>query len=149
MDILITGGNGLLGHHLLPALENGGDTARVLVLPGEDASFLEARGTTVVRGDITQPQTLAKAVDGVDAVLHLAGMMGVWRPIADYHAVNVLGTENVCRAALAAGVTFTVTPSSWALTTGTTMHNRATNVALLSIKVKDRFELLIQFSLMG
>jgi nucleoside-diphosphate-sugar epimerase len=113
MDILITGGNGLLGHHLIPALEDGGNTARVLVLPGEDASFLEARGTMVVRGDITQADTLAKAVDGVEAVLHLAGMMGVWRPIADYHAVNVLGTENVCRAALAAGVRRLVHVSSW------------------------------------
>lgn len=113
MDILITGGNGLLGHHLIPALQDGGHTARVLVLPNEDASFLEERGTMVVRGDITQPHTLTQAVDGVEAVLHLAGMMGVWRPIADYHAVNVLGTENVCRAALAAGVRRLVHVSSW------------------------------------
>jgi nucleoside-diphosphate-sugar epimerase len=41
---------------------------------------------------------------GVDAVFHLAGMMGVWRPMRDYYAVNVTGSENVCRAALAAGV---------------------------------------------
>jgi nucleoside-diphosphate-sugar epimerase len=39
-------------------------------------------------------------------------MMGVWRPLADYHAVNVTGTENVCRAALAAGARV-VHVSSW------------------------------------
>jgi nucleoside-diphosphate-sugar epimerase len=39
---------------------------------------------------------------GVDRVVHLAGMMGVWRPMEEYHAVNVTGTQNVCRAVLAA-----------------------------------------------
>jgi nucleoside-diphosphate-sugar epimerase len=40
-------------------------------------------------------------------------MIGVWRPMEDYHAVNVTGTENVCRAALAAGVRRFVHVSSW------------------------------------
>jgi nucleoside-diphosphate-sugar epimerase len=113
MDILITGGNGLLGRHLIPALESSGHRARVLVLPSEDASFLEQRGVAVVRGDITEPQTLTEAFAGVEAVMHLAGMMGVWRPIEDYHAVNVKGTENVCRAALEAGIRRLVHVSSW------------------------------------
>jgi nucleoside-diphosphate-sugar epimerase len=55
---------------------------------------------------------LTAAIGGADAVLHLAGMMGVWRPMADYHAVNVSGTENVCRAALAEGARV-VHVSSW------------------------------------
>lgn len=113
MDILITGGNGLLGRHLIPALENCGHRPRVLVLPSEDATFLEQRGVAVVRGNITEPQTLTDAFSGIEAVVHLAGMMGVWRPIEDYHAVNVKGTENVCRAALEAGVGRVVHVSSW------------------------------------
>jgi 2-alkyl-3-oxoalkanoate reductase len=113
MDILITGGNGLLGRHLIPAIEHRGHRVGVLALPAEDASFLEQRGVAVVRGDVTEPQTLAAAVSGVEAVVHLAGMMGVWRPIDDYHRVNVKGTENVCRAALAAGVRRVVHASSW------------------------------------
>jgi nucleoside-diphosphate-sugar epimerase len=100
MEILITGGNGLLGRHLVSALQERGDSVRVLVLPGEDASWLEARDVTVYRGDVLRPETLTAPVSGVEAVVHLAGMMGVWRPMADYHAVNVTGTENVCRAAL-------------------------------------------------
>jgi nucleoside-diphosphate-sugar epimerase len=40
----------------------------------------------------------------VEGVFHLAAMIGVWRPMEDYYAVNVSGTENVCRAALAEGV---------------------------------------------
>src|SRR5438132_1363451 len=104
MDILITGGNGLLGHHLVPALQVRGDTVRVLALPGEETAWLEQRNVAIYRGDVRQPDTLVAPLHGVDTVLHLAGMMGVWRPMQDYYAVNVTGTENVCRAALAAGV---------------------------------------------
>jgi len=113
MDILITGGNGLLGHHVVAALQERGDSVRVLALPSEDASWLEQRGVTVIRGDVTRPESLAAPMSGADAVLHLAGMMGVWRPLEDYHAVNVTGTENVCRTALAKGVRRVVHVSSW------------------------------------
>jgi nucleoside-diphosphate-sugar epimerase len=102
--ILITGGNGLLGRHLVAALQERGEDARVLALPGEDASWLEERGVEVVRGDIRRPDTLIAPMRGADGVFHLAAMMGVWRPLEDYRAVNVTGTENVCRAALAEGV---------------------------------------------
>ena len=104
MEILITGGNGLLGRHLVSALEDRGDDVRVLALPSEDTSSLEERGVAVHRGDIRRRETLTGPMSGVDAVLHLAGMMGVWRPMEHYRDVNVTGTENVCRAALAAGV---------------------------------------------
>jgi nucleoside-diphosphate-sugar epimerase len=102
--ILITGGNGLLGRHLAAALQERGDAVRVLALPGEDASSLEERGVAVFRGDIRRPETLVEPMREVDGIVHLAAMMGVWRPLADYRAVNVTGTENVCRAALAEGV---------------------------------------------
>lgn len=103
-DILITGGNGFVGRHLVHALQGRGYTVRVLALPDEDALELEHSGVTVYRGDVCRPQTLRAPMAGAQAVLHLAAMMDVWRPMRDYHAVNVVGTENVCRAALAAGV---------------------------------------------
>ncbi|MEA2340955.1 MAG: hypothetical protein QOG11_1032 [Solirubrobacteraceae bacterium] len=113
MEILITGGNGLLGHHLVSALQERGDGVRVLALPSEDAAWLEERGVAVLRGDIRVPETLATPMRGADGVLHLAAMMGLWRPMRDYHDVNVAGTEHVCRAALAAGVARLVHISSW------------------------------------
>jgi nucleoside-diphosphate-sugar epimerase len=112
MEVLITGGNGLLGRHAVSALQERGDNVRVLALAGEDASALEERGVPIQRGDIRSPDTLTEAMCGVDAVLHLAGLMGVWRPLAEYEAVNVTGTENVCRAALVAGARV-VHVSSW------------------------------------
>ncbi len=102
--ILITGGNGFVGRHVISALQDRGDRVRVLALPGEDVSWLQERGVAVYHGDIRAPESLAQPVRGADAVLHLAAMMDVWRPIEDYRAVNVTGTQNVCRAALAADV---------------------------------------------
>jgi nucleoside-diphosphate-sugar epimerase len=104
MEILITGGNGFLGRNLIQKLQERGDSARVLALPTEDTTLLEERGVKVFRGDIRQPDALTAPMRGVDGVFHLAAMIGAWRSMQDYRAVNVTGTENVCRAALAAGV---------------------------------------------
>ena len=102
--ILVTGGNGFVGRHVVSALADRGDETRVLALPGEDTSWLQQRGVTVYRGDVRVPGSLERPMQGADAVLHLAAMMDAWRPIGDYQAVNVTGTKNAGRAALAAGV---------------------------------------------
>ena len=104
MDVLLTGGNGFVGRHVAQALLERGDRVRVLALPDEEVSWLEDRGVTVHRGDILRPETLTTPMDHAEVVLHLAAMMHVWRPLRDYVAVNVTGTEHVCKAALAAGV---------------------------------------------
>jgi len=112
MVVLITGGNGFIGRHLVPVLLERGDSVRVLALPAEDTTQLQRRDVAVYRGDVREPRTLVEPMRGADAVLHLAAMMDVWRPLSDYRAVNVVGTENVCRAALAAGVRRAVHMSS-------------------------------------
>jgi len=104
MKILVTGGNGFLGHNLISALQERGDRVRILALPTEDTTWLEERDVEVFRGDIRTPKALIAPMCGVEGVFHLAAMIGVWRAMEDYYAVNVTGTENVCRAALHAGV---------------------------------------------
>ena len=104
MRVLITGATGLLGGHLIKELQQRGEDIRALVLPVENADKLEKQGVEVVRGDITDAGTLGPAVQDVDLIFHLAGMMGVWRPLSDYRLVNVTGSENLYKAAQKAGV---------------------------------------------
>lgn len=104
MRVLITGATGLLGSHLIKELQERGETIRALVLPVENADKLIKQGVEVVRGDITDASSLGPAVKDVDLIFHLAGMMGVWRPLADYRLVNVNGSENLYMAAQRARV---------------------------------------------
>src|SRR5437763_16276535 len=104
MKVLLTGATGLLGGHLIQELQQRGEQIRALVLPVENADKLIAQEVEVVRGDVTDASTLAPAVRNIDIIFHLAGMMGVNRPLADYRLVNVAGSENLYRAAMAAGV---------------------------------------------
>jgi nucleoside-diphosphate-sugar epimerase len=104
MNVLVTGATGLLGSHLITELLLRHKQIRALVLPSESAEKLTRQGVEVVGGDVTDASTLAPAVQEIDIVFHLAGMMGVYRPLADYRLVNVAGSENLYEAALAAGV---------------------------------------------
>ena len=104
MKVLITGATGLLGGYLLRELQQRGEQIRALVLPIEDTRKLREQGVEIVRGDVTDASTLPPAVKDIDVVIHLAGMMGVWRPLTDYQLVNVTGSENLYRAAQRAGV---------------------------------------------
>ena len=104
MNVLITGATGLLGSHLIKELQQRGERIRALVLPVENAEGLLRQGVEVVRGDITDANTLAPAVQDIDLIFHLAGMMGVWRPLSDYRLVNVNGSENLYKVAQAANV---------------------------------------------
>jgi nucleoside-diphosphate-sugar epimerase len=113
MDIMITGGNGLLGRHLVCALNLRGDRVRVLVLPTEDTRWLREHGVAIHDGDILRPETLTASMRGAGAVLHLADLVGVRQPMTDHYAINVTGTENVCRAALTEGVSRIIHVSSW------------------------------------
>jgi uncharacterized protein YbjT (DUF2867 family) len=60
--VLVTGGNGFVGRHLVAALQGRGDRVRVLALPGEDTGWLERRGADVYRGDVRVPGSLARPV---------------------------------------------------------------------------------------
>jgi nucleoside-diphosphate-sugar epimerase len=104
MKILVTGATGFLAGHLIPALQQRGHAVRALVLPSEDATLLRERGVVVYPGDVRQPDTLTEPMRDADGVVHMAALMATWAPMRVHHAVHVTGTENVCRAALAASV---------------------------------------------
>jgi nucleoside-diphosphate-sugar epimerase len=104
MRVLVTGATGLLGGHLIKELQQRREQIRALVLPLENVDKLIAQGVEVVQGDITDAKTLGPAVKDIEIIFHLAGMMGVWRPLADYRLVNVTGSANLYQAAQQAGV---------------------------------------------
>ncbi|WP_225199367.1 NAD(P)-dependent oxidoreductase [Gluconobacter oxydans] len=70
MTILVTGATGLVGERLLPRLIESGADCRVLVRPGKDGPS----GAQAVEGDLFDPASLADAVTGVSAIVHLAAV---------------------------------------------------------------------------
>jgi nucleoside-diphosphate-sugar epimerase len=104
MEILVTGSTGFLAHSLIPVLAERGHSVRGLVLASEDATWLRRQGVAIHTGDVREPATLIEPMRGADAVVHMAALMATWAPMQAHYAVHVTGTENVCQAALAAGV---------------------------------------------
>lgn len=86
---------------------------RVLDRPSPNTERFVQQGVEFYPGDICRPASLTEPMQAVDAVIHLAALSSVWAPMEDYRAINVTGTENVCRAALRAGVKRLIHISSW------------------------------------
>ena len=97
MTVLVTGGAGFIGRHLVPALRARGKPVRVLA-----REPVTVEGAEVVVGDVTRPETLPAALDGVDAVIHLVAILQ-GKP-EDFARVIGDGTRNVVEAAREAGV---------------------------------------------
>lgn len=104
MLVLLTGATGYVGSYTLDALLGRGHTVRALVRSAEPA-LAEREGVETVRGDVLDPASLRPAVDGVDAVVHLVGIIdeAPSRGVT-FRRVHVDGTRYVVAAARAAGV---------------------------------------------
>jgi len=118
MKVLVTGGAGFIGRHVVETLQNEG--AEVVVFDSlvtgnrmnvpESASFIE--------GDIRDVAVVASAMEGATHVVHLAALVSVPLSIENpklTEEVNVEGTKNIFAAAKAAGVTRIVYASSAAV----------------------------------
>lgn len=88
---LITGATGFVGSHVADAVAAKGGTVRALARPSADLAHLQSLGAEIVLGDFTDTVVLARAVEGVDYVIHCAAKVGDWGPVEDYRAVNVEG----------------------------------------------------------
>ena len=104
MTTLLTGATGLLGGALATLLLERGQPVRALLQPGEDADRFTRAGLEICRGDLRDPASLRRAVDGIDVVLHCAARTGPWGPQADYDAVNVVGLGHLLLSAQQAAV---------------------------------------------
>jgi dihydroflavonol-4-reductase len=100
--ILVTGGSGFIGQHLVSALVAGNRPVRVLDLQSPTHALAEVQ---YVKGSVLDADLVDDALKDVDQVYHLAGLPGMWLPRKnDFHAVNYGGTETVIAAARKRGI---------------------------------------------
>jgi len=97
--ILVTGGTGFIGSHLLDRLADAGEPVRVLVRPkAARPKMVLPRGVEAVSGDLVTGEGLSEAARGAGAIIHIAGVLKALKP-DDYYRGNVRATENLARAA--------------------------------------------------
>src|SRR4051812_49125599 len=103
VKIFLTGGSGFLGSFVAEQLAAEGHTVRALVRPRSDKRALEKLpGIEFANDAIEEPKSLAPALEGVDAVVHVAGIVKARKP-QDFFDVNTQGTRNLLDAAVARG----------------------------------------------
>lgn len=101
--ILLTGGTGFVGRHLATELASRSYKTLCLARGPRRASALPGHRTAFVQGDVTVPSSLPQALNEIDTVIHLVGIL-VETKGSTYRRVHVEGTRNVVEACLKAGV---------------------------------------------
>lgn len=104
MNILITGANGFIGSRLAMHLAGQGHDLKGLVRKTSRLDDLQGIEIDLAEGDITDPVTLVKPMQGIDLVIHTAGAVTDWGSQPYFDRQNVEGLQHVFRAAEAAGV---------------------------------------------
>jgi hopanoid-associated sugar epimerase len=95
--VLVTGGCGFIGRHLVARLHARGETVRVLDVAQPDDL---QRDVEFLHGSVLEPAVVARAMAGARCAYHLAGIAQLWvRERAELEHINVHGTEMVLRVA--------------------------------------------------
>ncbi len=118
MKIFLTGATGFVGYHVARALAEEGAQLRLLVRKSSNLANIEGlQGDTHV-GDLADPASIQPALEGIDAVVHVAADYRLWIPDPDaMYRANVDGTRELLKLASEANVPRVVCTSSVA-----TMH---------------------------
>ena len=107
MDVLVTGGTGFIGTHVCRELDDRGHDVTALSRTPGDADLPDSVDRAV--GDVTAYDSIAEAIEGHDAVVNLVALSPLFKPRQGdrrHEEVHLGGTENVVRAAEAAGVDY-------------------------------------------
>ncbi|MGF6330124.1 UDP-glucose 4-epimerase [Pseudomonas sp. BS3782 TE3695] len=119
--ILVTGGAGFIGSHLVEALLENGYGVRVLddLSTGKLANLpVDRAHLSLIVGDVADAPTVARALKDCSAVVHLAAVASVQASVEDpvaTHQSNFIGTLNICEAMRQAGLRRVVFASSAAI----------------------------------
>jgi len=113
MKILITGASGFIGSAVLRQLLQVGHDMRVLLRVNSDRRNLTGLDIETVNGDLTIPSSLDRALEGCEALFHVAADYRLWVPDPEnMYKTNVQGTRNIMLSAAKAGVKRIVYTSS-------------------------------------
>lgn len=117
MNCFLTGANGFIGMKLAERLSEEGHTVKCLVrAPEKFRALSHLRGVTAVYGDLDNIRVLEEGLRGCDTVFHLAAYAKPWSKDKNLsYRVNVIGTENLLKASLKAGIRRFVFTSSAAV----------------------------------
>lgn len=97
-EILVTGGTGLLGYHIVNQAIKKGYKVRALVRPGSDTSWLSSLKCTLLYGQITSKEDIFKAVKDCDYVIHAAAKTSQTGKPEAFYPVNVESTKHLIQA---------------------------------------------------
>lgn len=112
MKVLVTGGGGFLGKHIVARLLERGD--EVTSVARSDYPELREMGANTERGDLGDPEVAKRVTRGMDAVIHTAARVGMWGPKEDFIRINIEATQHLLDASQLNGVerfVFTSSPS--------------------------------------
>jgi dihydroflavonol-4-reductase len=113
MRVFVTGATGFVGSHVAQALDAAGAKLRLLTRKTSRTEHLEGLNAELVSGDLRQPEGLRAAMDGCDALIHVAADYRLWVRDPDaMYAANVEGTRGLLRLARECGVRRVVYTSS-------------------------------------
>jgi dihydroflavonol-4-reductase len=105
--IFLTGGTGFLGRHLVPVLCRAGHSMRILTRhPAQNEWLKRYPKVEIIPGDLLDAQTIERAVEGCQYVIHAGGIFRfwVWGDETIFYETNARGTEHVLKAAARAQV---------------------------------------------
>lgn len=103
-EALVSGASGFLGGRLVDHLLKAGHRVRALVRESSDLRHLPRKGIEIIRGDLSDPDSLKRAVEGQEIVFHTAGKVSDWGRREEFFRVNTEGTARLLKACRQASV---------------------------------------------